>query len=180
MSIANQHKLTQWEEVRKKLTAWEIRFFTLRVEGHTYENCAVILRKEFPKMQKLKSKVFNDMTLRNSMRTKGRLRPAYEIYRSMVAEENAEASLNTLRMATHAAAATEVSLLRSKQDHVKLNAAEAILNRVHGKASLPVEVRDDSELEELRQKLDKLSEPDENITRLSKRIKNNKKGAGQS
>ena len=61
-----------------------------------------------------------------------------------------------------------------------LQAIKLIMNYVDGMPKQTLEVSDTSELDELRDKVDKLTQTDANITRLSNAIKNKKKRISKS
>jgi hypothetical protein len=175
MKITKHHNLSQWEECAKKIKAWEIRLIELRNNGFDYDTCRDTLLKEFPKLKKYFK---NNEQLRARMsRT---LKDASEAYGRLSAEESFERGQQVIRNAHSRAAMTMTNLLGANHaDPIRLNAAKDILDRNAGKATQPIEQRDDSEMDELRELVNNMTKPDANVRKLSKAIKNQGKGTAK-
>lgn len=174
----NLNKKERWIEISKKLKLWEIKFIEMRAEGFSYNQ----IRDELVKDFKIHKKNFNDnQKLRKLIYHKGRLNEAFSVYSEVIAMESFERGQQIIKQAHAKASMTIVKLLSGlTQDHVKLSAAKDILDRNAGKATQPLEIADNSEIEALRKQVEELSQTNANITRLSERIKNTGLRTGKS
>lgn len=177
MSKAKKDKRGLWEDISKKLKRWELRLIELRNEGLGYNEIRDLLQREFPRNRRS----FNtNKRLRNLLYVNGRLHKAYIAYGDLVADESFEQGQLIIKNLHKRASMTVGNLLsKGTQDQIRLGAAKDVLDRNAGKATGTLEIADSGEMEELRSQVNKLSEENENITRLSERIKNTKKRTGK-
>jgi hypothetical protein len=157
-----------WQTISKGLKTWEVRFIEMRSDGIGYLDITDTLRKEYPNLREGKKKMtFATGHLRDLLSIGGRMRGAFETYSEMRNMESLEDGIRLRRNSHYVAVATSVALLkREVPPAVRLGAAKDIQDRNEGKAIQAVEVRDNDEIEELRQKLKKrLNEDAENIAK---------------
>lgn len=177
MSEVKQDKRRYWESIAKKLKRWELRLIELRNAGDGYNEIRDTLQREFPRNKRS----FNtNNRLRNVLYANGRLHKAYVAYSDLVADESFEQGQLIIKNLHKRASMTIGNLLhKSTQDQIRLGAAKDVLDRNAGKATGTLEIADSGEMEALRSQVNKLTEDNENITRLSERIKNTKKRTGK-
>lgn len=163
-------KKRQWLEVSSKLKAWEILFIEMRAEGFSYNQIRDALDEKYKRNKK---SFRTNSSLRNLIYTNGKLHDVFNLYSEVIATESFERGQQIIKQAHAKASMTIVKLLGGLvQDHVKLSAAKDILDRNAGKATQPLEIADNSEIEALKKQVEELSQTNANITRLSERIKN--------
>ncbi|MFA5777626.1 MAG: hypothetical protein WC906_04255 [Parcubacteria group bacterium] len=174
MSTTKNNKKERWEEISKGLKLWEIEFIKLKTLGYKYEEIADRLRKGF------RGKKFSDVVLRQLIYKDGRLNEHYNAYYELAAEESLEEGKRILENATSSAAMTQVNLLNKVyQGNVRLGASKEILDRTLGRATQPVDIKDDRMMQELEEKVNSIFEDNGNTTRIANRIKNPKRGTSK-
>jgi len=164
------NKRERWELLSKKLLPWEIEAINLRTLGYKYKEVAEKLSVHFKAKKKEK---FSDNKLRVLFYKDGRLFEQYVAYAELIAEESVEEARRILESATSTAAMTQVNLMSSgNQGHVRLGASKEILDRALGKATQPVDVKDDRMMQELKDKINSIFKEDEDdASRIAKEIK---------
>lgn len=150
---ANNHE--QWRTISHTLKQWEIRLIELRNWGMGYNEISDTLRKEFKSIiGKGKIKSFHTSALRDSLSSGGRLRKAYEIYCEMIAKDSLQEGMLGRKNAFNLAVSTTIALLsKHYSPAVRLAASKDIQDRVEGKAIQKIETVENSEVEEMREKL---------------------------
>lgn len=155
-------------DIVKNFKRWEIRLIELRNEGFGYNECRDVLQKEFPKLKKY-FKTNNQ--LRNLMFR--RLKEATKVYGEIAAQDSLGVGRQVVKNAHRRAAMTMVSLLGTNYpDSIRLSAAKDILDRNAGKATQAIEVKseEETEMEELREIVKKMTEPNEDTFRIREAI----------
>lgn len=171
MKITKSNKKERWIETAKKLKAWEIKLIELRNEGFDYNTIRDNLRKDFAKF---KNSFKTNANIRALLYRGGRLYEAKMIYGELAAEESFEAGQQIIKNSHQRASMTMVSLLgASHQEHVRLNAAKDILDRNAGKATLPMEIKDNREIERLEEQVKNILQSNANTKRIAERFKHN-------
>jgi len=139
-----------------ELQNWERRAVEMRSQGYPYKDIVYNIKTEFPAHD------HEEVYYRQIFQYNGRLRPAIDLLNEILGSESIISAVTELNKTVDVALQTQSVLLGKKYPAgTRLAAAEAILDRALGKAKQPVEVTENKEVADMREKLKELINEDD-------------------